>query len=754
MDDGLAPGLPLPKGVTSQRATLLAVFLIVVGVAEPAVGQESRPTVGVAFGGGSARGIAHVGVIRWFEEHRIPIDVAAGTSMGGLIGGTFATGMNSIEIEEMLDALNWDEMFGASTFAFKNIRRKADARAYPSRLEFGLARGIVPPTSLNNGQQVDLLVGRIAAPYYDIQTFDDLPTPFRAVAVDLLSATPIVMDRGSLATAMRATMSLPLVFPPVEREGRMLVDGGMMNNVPADVVRAMGARRVIAVNVGDLSDRAGINQSLFAVGGASLDAMMRANTKLTIRQADIIIEVPLAEFGSLDWRRSRELIAEGYKAAEAMRDRLLPLAVSADEYGKWQTARTGRRRRTLPVPAFSRLEGFSASDERLLNTLLARHIGADFNSETFQADVAVLSGLDRYESITWRFVRNAAGENGFLVEARPKPYGPPFLMLGLNLENTTSEDFRVTFTGRYLAFDVLGSGSELRIDGTLGSDPGLAFAYYRPFGGTPVFVEPYAGITHRTFNVIQDDAVVASYGQMLSRGGLDLGVNLGRVSDLRLGVYVGRLKANIDVGDPGLPEVNGKEVVTQLNWRYDSQDSPVVPSRGSVAYSSLQYVFDGPDITPPLESGRSSAELMQLTGEISHFWPAGEKGRFFTLAGGGTSFGKTPLPTDQFALGRPFHLGAHDQGEFLGDHYYIATGGYFHQVGRLPDFMGGPLFVGAWLENGDAFNSSEARFRTNASAGAILDTLVGPVILAGSAGFDGSWRTYIGVGRIFGRRRE
>ena len=137
-------------------------------LASPVFAQETRPTVGVAFGGGSARGIAHVGVIRWFEEHHIPIDVAAGTSMGGLIGGTFATGMNSVEIEEMLDRLNWDQLFGASNFAFKNIRRKADARAYPSRLEFGIARGIVPPTSLNNGEQVDLLVAPHRRPYFDI----------------------------------------------------------------------------------------------------------------------------------------------------------------------------------------------------------------------------------------------------------------------------------------------------------------------------------------------------------------------------------------------------------------------------------------------------------------------------------------------------------------------------------------------------------------------------------------------------------
>jgi NTE family protein len=735
------------------RAKLLpTVVCCFIALPALAVAQEARPPVGVAFGGGSARGIAHVGVIRWFEEHRIPIDLAAGTSMGGLIGGAFATGMNAAELDDMLRHLNWDELFGASSFAFKNIRRKADARAYPSRLEFGVSRRVVPPTSLNNGRQVDLLVGRIAAPYFEMQTFDELPTPFRAVAVDLLSATPVVMDRGQLASAMRATMSLPLIFPAVERDGMLLVDGGAMDNVPADVVRAMGAQRVVAVNVGDLSDRETVNQSLFALAGATLDAMMRANTKEMIKHADIIIHVPVAEFGSLDWRRSDELVAAGYQAAEAMRDRLLPLAVSADEYARWETRRRERRRTLLPVPAFMRLEGFSSNDEGQLRDLLARHLTVAFNAEAFETDVAVLAGLDRYETITWRFVKDAAGGTGLVVQARPKPYGPPFLMLGLNLENTTSEDFRVTFTGRYLAYDVLGSGSELRIDGTLGSDPGLAFAFYRPIGASPFFITPYAGASHRTFNVIQNGSVVASYGQQLTRGGIDFGVNLGRVSDLRLGGYIGRLKAGVNVGDPGLPEVSGKEVVAELNWRVDTQDSGVVPTRGTYAFAGARYTFDGPDISPPLPTGRSSVSLFQLSGEASRFRSLGQH-RLFVVAGGGTSFDDEPLPVDQYVVGSPFHLGAQDHGEFRGDHYYILTGGYLRQLGRLPDFMGGPIFAGAWLENGDAFNGKHATLRTNASAGVILDTLVGPVIMATSFGFDGAWRTYIGVGRIFGRPR-
>ena len=215
-----------------RAAGLMLAALFILTSAITASAQE-RQKIGVAFGGGSAKGIAHVGVIRWFEEHRIPIDVAAGTSMGGLIGGCYATGMSSAELDQMLATMNWDELFGSSNFAFKNIRRKTDARAYPSRLEFGLRKGFSPPTSLNTGEQVDLLLARVTAPYYGIATFDELPTPFRAVAVDLITATQVVLDRGSLATAMRATMSLPLIFPAVEMDGKILVDGGAMNNVPA-----------------------------------------------------------------------------------------------------------------------------------------------------------------------------------------------------------------------------------------------------------------------------------------------------------------------------------------------------------------------------------------------------------------------------------------------------------------------------------------------------------------------------------------
>lgn len=292
-------------------ATCLSILL---AAPQPGTAQPTRSVVGVAFGGGSARGIAHIGVIQWFEEHHIPIDVVAGTSMGGLVGGAFATGMSAAELRTLIASTDWDVMFGSTSFPHKNLRRKEDARSYPSRLEFGLKGGVVAPTALNDGQQVDLLLARIAAPYFALERFDDLPTPFRVVAVDLRAGERVVLEAGPLATAMRATMSLPGVFPPVERDGRVLVDGGALDNIQADVVRDWGADVVIAVDVGHAPSET-VDYSMFGLMGRTVDAMMKAGTRTALAHANLIVAIDVQGFGSLDWRRFDELIARGYEAA-------------------------------------------------------------------------------------------------------------------------------------------------------------------------------------------------------------------------------------------------------------------------------------------------------------------------------------------------------------------------------------------------------------------------------------------------------
>ena len=488
---------------------------LILSVAVSASAQE-RKKIGVAFGGGSAKGIAHIGVIRWFEEHRIPIDVVAGTSMGGLIGGCFATGMSAAELDQLISTMDWDELFGSSDFAFKNIRRKTDARAYPSRLEFGVRNGkFSPPTSLNTGEQVDLMLARITGQYFSMASFDELPTPFRAVSVDLLSATQVVMDRGSLAAAMRATMSLPLIFPPVERDGKILVDGGAMNNVPADVARGMGAGVVIGVNVGDLNDPKEISQSMFGLAGGTLGAMMRASTREGLAAADIVLNVPLVEqgFGSLAWRRSKELIEEGYKAAEAIKDKLLPYAVSEAEFQQWLDHRRRTRRTAMPAPSSVRFEGISGADAQRMTAVLQKHIGRPLDVASLEFDLTELQGLDRYEVVAWRFSRRDDGEVALVIRGRENPHAPPFLMLGMNLQNTTSDSFGVSVSARFLSFDVPFSGSELRLDGTVGSNPAIGAEWYQPLGRAPLFIAPYAGVGKSAYNLVEEDAVVARYDQ-------------------------------------------------------------------------------------------------------------------------------------------------------------------------------------------------------------------------------------------------
>ena len=669
--------------------------------------------------------------------------------MGGLIGGAYATGMTPDEVETMIADIDWDAMFSGSRFAFQTVRRKRDSRAYPSHLELGLKNGLSVQTSLNSGQQVDLLFDRVTAPYYALESFDRLPTPFRSVAFDLRTATRVVLDRGSLARALRATMSLPAVFPPVVVGEQVLVDGGVIDNIPADVARDMGADVVIAVNVGDLADRKQTATSLLTIPGMTMDAMMRVNTLRGLAAAQVVINVPLADYGSLDWRRFRDLVKEGYDAAEAARDELLPFAVDAGTWEAWRATRAAARLRALPSPAFVQIEGAGSSDASVMHRALQQHAGRELDVESLEASLIELGGMGRYESLTWE-IAERDGARGLVVQALPKSYAPPFLFFGVSLENTTSNTFRFGFSGRYLAFDVAGSGSELRVDAAIGSDPSAGVSLYRPLWSTSLFVESLAGVGQSTLNVVDEGRIVAAYEDTSAFVGADVGINLGRLNELRTGVKWGHADTDVEIGDPGLPEVSGKKGSFQLRWTHDSQDSPIVAARGVHAVTELRHFFTAP--VPDVVTDRSTEGTTQAAGAWTwlHSLDRGGRNRLFVSGGAGTSFGDHPLPTEQFSLGGPFRLSALDAGAKRGDHFLLASTGYLRQVARLPDFLGGPLLLGSWVEEGSAFDTWRAAdFDTNLSGGLIAETLVGAVFAGASTGFDGSWRFYLGIGRVF-----
>ena len=735
-----------------RRLICATVFVCAAAFAADARAQPTtnRPRIGVALGGGSARGLAHVGVLRWLEEHRIPIDLIAGTSMGGLVGGSYATGMSPDELETMLREIDWDRMFGASQFEFLNVRRKRDLRSYPSRLEFGVSDGIVAPPSLNNGQRVDLLLSRIAASYYGVASFDELPTPFRCVATDLRRAQPVILRDGSLARSLRATMSLPMVFPPVTIGDRVLVDGGTMNNIPADVVRGMGASRVIAVNVGELTTKQKLDYSLVGLVLETLDAMMRANAMRAAAAADVLINVPLSSYGSMDFRRAADLIKEGYAAAEAMRDRLLPFAVDEAAWTEWREGRQRARRLTLPAPAFVDVSSAGPSDFMQMRLRLERHIGVPLDLDALEASIHEMGALDRYETFSWELVQRD-GKYGLLITARPKSYGPPFVYLGISLENTTANEFRFGLGGRFLNFDVLGSGTELRVDANVGSDPSLAAAWYRPLPLRSWFVEPSAGVGAQSFSVIEGGHTSATYRRTRVGVGIDLGVNLGARDEVRAGARYGWTAAGVRIGDPGLPEIDGEDATVHLTWTHDAQDQPTIPSRGLRTQSTLRHFVTAP-LVAQAGAVRTSEGVTQAEAAGSWLMPlnATARRRFFLSGGAGTSFHHDPLPTEQFALGGPLRMSAFDIGQARGDHFALATAGYLHQVMRLPDFLGGPVFLGGWVDVGSAFNApSEADLDTHVSLGVMGDTLIGPIFAGGSIGLDADSRFYIGIGRIF-----
>src|SRR5260370_24302373 len=240
--------------------------------------QEKRPRakIGVALEGGGALGLAHIGVLQWFEDHHIPIDYIAGTSMGGLVGGLYATGKTPKELQEIVEQQNWDIIIGGQTpYEDLSFGRKEDERDYPTFIQIGLKKGLSLPAGLNAGHQISLLIDRETLPYANLKSFDDLPTPYRCVATDLVSGKEVIFKDGSLPQAMRATISIPGLFNPVRRDNQLLIDGGLVGNLPTDVVRSMCAEVVSAVHLEVAPAKPAEIQSLFTVLGRSVDVVVR-----------------------------------------------------------------------------------------------------------------------------------------------------------------------------------------------------------------------------------------------------------------------------------------------------------------------------------------------------------------------------------------------------------------------------------------------------------------------------------------------
>ncbi len=735
---------------------LLAYSLAVVCAGGMVRGEQPaapRPRVGLALGGGSARGFAHIGVLRWLHEHRVPVDLIGGTSMGGLVAGSFATGMTTEEIEALVAPLDWARILAPDTpFTDKTFRRKEDARAFPSLLQFGLRGGPKLPTGLSPAMQVNLLFDRVALPYFGLSSFDDLPTPFRCVAADLRRSEAVVFDSGPLDEALRATMAIPGVFTPVVAGDRVLVDGGVLNNVPADVVAGMGADVVIAVDVGSDLNTPKSSDSIFAVLGETLDVMMRAATRRAIQSATHIVVPDLKGLTGSDFSRVAEFVERGYAGAEANRATLSQYAVDEAAYRAYLDTRHARRRTAVPVPMILAVEGVRGHLETVVRRALRPHLGRPLNVSKLERDLVLLTGSDRFDSLTYHMA-DRDGTAALEVTARPKSNAPPYLLGALDLQNAESSGVVATLRGRIEYLDFLLPESELRLDLGLGDTTVAGVEYYLALGRSGLFVAPQVSYERTSVDLFVDDALRSRYRRVTRRGTLDVGVTTGRRFEARAGYDVADVLADVTVGDPLLPAVDGVQRAWRVGAKFDGQDGPVLPRRGLRLVGELRRFIK----TAPARADADGSvvkdpdTLLQAKLDGGYFHPLGRSGRAFVSGRFYTSFGETAI-INTFTLGGPFRLGAFRSDELRGSNVAAANAGYFHELARIFEGAFGSVHLGGWIENGAVFEKGgRARVATNLSGGVVIDTPLGPGFLTASVGEGGRFRFYVGIGPLFPR---
>jgi NTE family protein len=708
----------------------------------PTGAATPRLKIGIALEGGGALGLAHIGVLQWFEDHHIPIDYIAGTSMGGLVAGLYATGKSPKELAELVSQQDWSLIIGGHTpYRDLSFRRKEDAHQFQNSIILGLKRGLSAPSALNAGRDISLLIDRTTLPYSKLESFDDLPIPFRCVATELVSGKEVVFSRGSLQQALRSTMSIPGVFSPVHADDKVYVDGGLVGNLPTDVVRKMGADVVIGVHL----EVAPVNpqeiQSLFSVLGRSIDVVIRENEIRGLANADLIVKVDLRSYGSLDYGKSQSIIELGEKAAEAKRNVLLPYSL---EDSAWQAYLRNRREREetkVPIPQFVRVEGTDQQSAEHLQQFLSPVIGKPIDTTKMDRLLTRLTGLGKYDAVDYRLA-TLNGQNGLIVTVHEMSYAPPTLRLGFYVDGSESNDVTFTQLAQLTYIDIAGYRSEWRTDLQFGDTYGAETELYKPLTATTRwFVAPRGDATDTAFKIFSRSNPVADYRIERADFGTDIGYAISHFSELRVGYEVGYYNADLRLGRPDFFPYSGRLGDARLHFLSDHRDDPVVPRRGGRIEGIFQWYGTNPGAT-------GSFPLMQA--RLSYFHPVSQAGSVFVTGSGGTSFGYTSIGVPQFFIGGPGTLSAYGTNELFGNQYYNFHVGYLHNLLSLPPLLGKSVYTAGIYEFGKMYDfPSESRFPNDVAAGVIAETIVGPLFIGGSIGDSGHRKWFFQFGHVF-----
>ncbi|BDC50785.1 patatin [Bryobacterales bacterium F-183] len=677
-------------------------------------------------GGGGALGLAHVGVIEWFEEHHIPIDAISGASMGALVGGVYATGYDAAELKALVRRVEWNKILrGAPEYRNLQYRRKEDRRAFPNPLEFGLRRGVSTPSGISSGRGLVLLLNQLFLNVPASNDFDHLPTPFRCVATDLVSGNRVEFSDGSLAEALRASSAVPGYFVPVVRDRQVLVDGGMVDNLPVDSVKNMGADVVIASVLPLARLKADQVIGLGGVAGRAVSISILQNEKYSMAKATHLIQPAISEYSTTDYDKHEELMLAGYASADAKREELLQYALSDAEWAAFVKKR--KEARYMKAPSFQAIEisgGSEAARKRLDQELTRELQKGPATPARIELALAREFGNMRYNWIAYNLAQQD-GKDQLQVHLTEKRFAPPFLFFSPEIRGEDAGRTTLTLNSRAVVMDFTHPGTELRVDLSVGSRTLLGAEYYRRIGYRGLFVAPRTSYSRTSTNYY--DQGFRSGELDITKGGigLDVGYTTARFLEVRAGYDYGRMSATPRVGFQVPSENNGQYRSASIRVGYDGQDSAQVPSRGLRGAANLSYYLKA----PLMEHAVPLASL-----DASYFHPVMRRDRVFATFGGGSSFGnRLPIPL-QFTLGGPLRLGAFGIGQFRSDRMGYLTTGYLKRIGQLPPIFGGDLYLGGWVEGGMYQDGPAGFFKQSATTAFVAETPFGPIYAGWSLG--------------------
>jgi NTE family protein len=706
-----------------------------------------RPKIGLVLAGGGAKGAAHVGVLKVLEEMRIPVDYVAGTSMGSIVGGLYASGMRPQDIEREINQIDWKDVFVDEPYREdRSFRRKSDDFLYLFPAKPGFNDGKVElPLAYVHGQKFDLQLNRLTQGVSQIKDFDQLPIPYRAVATDLETGKEVALKSGNLARSLRASMAVPGAFDPVLIDDRLLVDGGLANNIPVSVARAMGADIIIVSDLGsDLLTREQITSGL-AVAGQMVNFLFALNSQAQLASLgpqDVHIVSKLGDIGAGSFDRITEAMPIGEQAARQAADALRRYALSEAEFNRHLVAR-GQPKPDSPTVAYVRIDNQSKVSDEVITSHISLTPGEPLDIAKLEGDIQKIYGLEIFESVRYELVREG-DKTGVVIEAKERPWGPGYLQAGLITSSNFEGDAAFRFGLAYTKTAINPLNGEFRVGGQVGDEPAIFAEIFQPLDPAAHYF--VAGKTsYQSRNVNLYDASGTRYAEANADGfSIDLagGRQFGTWGEVRLGYRREIGEIEISTG-PDTPDEDYDIGEVYLRLTGDKLDSLYFPTKGNFARMEWR--------TSREELG-ADTDYDQLALGYYHVY-SWEKN---TLIGGLDL--RTTLDDDApiqslYRLGGFLNLSGYDQDRLTGQQAGIAKVIYMR---RLNDFQFFKGYLGASLELGNAWqDKDDISLDDTIFAGSVFlgaDTPIGPLYLGYGHNDDSEGSLYLFLGPLFSFR--